>query len=239
MKVQPLHIDSIKRYASVLEASPLFNNLTFEQLQIFLSSSRCILKEYKKNAFIAISREPMEGIGIFLEGHALLTRENTLGQRTIMTDLQPSSMFGEVLLFTERPLWPATIQATKPSKVLFVPLESFTNPFPECQVCQVQMLSNLMKDMSEKALLLTRKVHYLTLKGMRDKIFAYFIDMHLQQKKNPITLPHNRQEMADVLNVSRTALSRELSRLQDEGIIAFKGKTVHLLNLDAIEEYAF
>ena len=61
----------------------------------------------------------MEGIGILLKGHAHLTRENVLGQRTIMTDLTPSAMFGEAILFTDMPNWPATIQTTLDSTVLF------------------------------------------------------------------------------------------------------------------------
>lgn len=63
--------------------------------------------------------------------------------------------------------------------------------------------------------------------------------MYKRQHNLTLHLPHNRQEMADVLNVSRTSLSRELSRLQDEGIIRFKGKTIEILDLEALEEYAF
>ena len=70
--------------------------------------------------------------------------------------------------------------------------------------------------LSEKALALTRKVHYLSLKGMRERILPTLTIYTTYQKQNPIRLPHNRQEMADVLNVSRTSLSRELGRLQDE-----------------------
>lgn len=74
---------------------------------------------------------------------------------------------------------------------------------------------------------------------MRERIFAYFDDLYRRQKQNPIILPHNRQEMADVLNVSRTSLSRELGRLQDESIITLEGKKVTLLDLQAISEYSF
>ena len=165
----------------------------------------------------------MEGIGILLKGHAHLTRENVLGQRTIMTDLTPSAMFGEAILFTDMPNWPATIQTTLDSTVLFLPKSAFTTSFNNCDACQVQILTNLLHDMSEKALALTRKVHYLSLKGMRERILPT-LTIYILTKTNPIRLPHNRQEMADVLNVSRTSLSRELGRLQDEKIIEFEGK---------------
>lgn len=231
--------DLLLSYLPQLVCCPLFDGIQEDLLLEFLLHSKVIVESYPKNAFVAIAGDPMPGIGVMLEGHAHLTRENMLGQRSIMTELIPSSMFGEALLFTSHPLWPATIETTKPSTFLFIPLPTFTVAFPNCQACQIQLLTNLMRDMSEKAILLTKKVHYLTLKGMREKVYAYFIDMYNRQKTNPITLPHNRQEMADVLNVSRTALSRELGRLKEEEIIDFKGRKIYLKDLQTIKDYAF
>ena len=181
----------------------------------------------------------MDGIGVILEGSALLTRENIMGQRVIMANLEQSDIFGEALLFSKQPLWPATIKATKATKIMFIPLETFIETLPECHQCQTTILSNLLEDLSEKAILLTRKVHYLTLKGMREKIFAYLTDIYKRQQSKTIQLPHNREQMAEVLNVSRTALSRELGRLRDEGIIDITGRTVKLLNIEEIEEFGF
>lgn len=229
----------INEYLSTLLHCPLFKNLSEEQLRHFLSEPDLYTTTCKKNSFIAIAGEPMEGIGILLEGRAHLTRENVLGQRTIMTEVTPSAMFGEAILFTDMPNWPATIETTKDSKVLFVPLSAFSSTFNHGGAYQIQILTNLLHDMSEKALALTRKVHYLSLKGMRERIFAYFNDLYQRQKQNPIKVPHSRQEMADVLNVSRTSLSRELGRLQDEQIISMDGKKVKILDIEAIQEYAF
>ena len=64
-------------------------------------------------------------------------------------------------------------------------------------------------------------------------------DIYKRQHSKTIQLPHNREQMAEVLNVSRTALSRELGRLRDEGIIDITGRTVKLLNIEEIEEFGF
>ena len=232
-------ISLLESHYEAIAACPLFRGLQRDELLSYLQSVPILLKNYQKHGFIAISGDPMEGIGIVVEGSALLTRENVPGQRVIMTELTQSSMFGEALLFTARPLWPATIKTTKPTTVLFIPLDSFIQTLPNCQYCQTKMLTNLLHDLSEKALTLTKKVHYLTLKGMREKIFAYLTDLYTMQQSTTLELPHSRQEMADALNVCRTALSRELGRLRDEHIIAIHGKTVHLQELDTILEYRF
>ena len=227
------------RYTELLLQSPLFRGLTGEQLAAFLDATHPSLRNYSKNSFIAISGEPMEGIGVLIDGQARLTRENVAGQRSIVTDLTAPQMFGEVLLFTDNPLWPATVESVTATKVIFLPPSAFTDLVPGCEPYQTQLLINLLHDLSEKAFALTRKVHYLTLKGMREKIFAYVIDIHKRQKQNPITIPHNRQEMADVLNVSRTALSRELGRLADERILYAAGRSVTIYDFDAIRDYEF
>lgn len=236
---QVLSDDIIKQYLPILTACPLFNTLGIPELTSYLHNAKVIINNYKKNDFIAISGDPMEGIGVILEGSAILTRENVLGQRVIMANLEASSIFGEALLFSKHPLWPATIKALKPTKIMFIPLETFIETLPDCHQCQTKILSNLLEDLSEKAILLTKKVHYLTLKGMREKIYAYLTDIYTMQHTEKLLLPHNREQMAEALNVSRTALSRELGRLRDEGIIEISGRQVTLLDPQEIIEFGF
>ena len=153
----------ISDYASILLASPLFHDFTEENLRNFFSHAELLVRDYKKNDFVALSGTPMESLGIILEGALLITRENVMGQRVIMTEFYPSQMFGEALIFSHQPLWPATIKTTKASKVLFIPIHAFLEALPKCQVCQTTLLANLLRDLSDKTLILTRKVHYLTL----------------------------------------------------------------------------
>ena len=85
---------TLETYMNTIQQSPLCAHIAPENLSLFLSQANVKVQSFKKNSFIAIAGDPMEGIGILLEGRALLTRENMLGQRTIVTELQPSSMFG-------------------------------------------------------------------------------------------------------------------------------------------------
>ncbi len=223
-------------YIKALSASPLFRNVSTKEIEQFLKNAPFFVRKYKKHDFVAISDDPMEGIGLMLSGQAHLIRENMLGQRAIVTDLQTSDIFGEALLFTDNPHWPASVQTTSSAEVMFIPFKAFSEPLKGTESIQSKLLVNLLHDLSVKALSLTRKVHYLTLKGMRDKLFAYFHELYRHQHSMTLTLPHNRQEMADVLNVSRPSMSRELGRLQDEKIIQLDGKTVTILNPIAIEK---
>ena len=85
--------------------------------------------------------------------------------------------------------------------------------------------------LSAKALFLNQRVEYLAIKGMREKISTYLLEQYKINNKNTFTLPLKRTEWADFLNVSRTALSRELGRMRDEGIIEFYRTSVKINNL--------
>ena len=218
----------------ILGTSALFQNIEKSAIEAFVNASTLYRKEYKKGQFITFSGEPMEGLGVLLEGDALLTRENALGERSIMTDLTAGHIFGEALLFTTHPLWPATVQAKTKATVLFIPLATFTTPMHGLEACQNQLLINLLQNLSEKAIVLYRKVHYLTLKSMRHKLFAYFQDLYKNQRSSPLQLPHKRQELADLLNVSRPSMSRELGRLVKENILLVTPRTIEILNYEAV-----
>ena len=100
-------------------------------------------------------------------------------------------------------------------------------------------MANLLRDLSDKTLILTRKVHYLTLKGMRQRIFAYLSDIYRQQGTTSIKLPNTREQIAEIINVSRTAMSREMSRMEKEGLIEVSGKTIILKDIDAMTDFDF
>ena len=106
---QILSNDIINQYMPTLVKCPLFNTLGEPELRSYLNNAKVIIHSYQKNDFIALAGDPMEGIGVILEGSALLTRENVMGQRVIMANLEQSDIFGEALLFSKQPLWPATM----------------------------------------------------------------------------------------------------------------------------------
>ncbi len=100
------------------------------------------------------------------------------------------------------------------------------------------LISNMLKIVSEKALMLNQKVNYLTIKSLRGRISAFLLDHYKKARQTTLTLPLNRNEMADYLNVSRPALSREMGRMKDEGLIDFYLSTFRILDLDALKRYA-
>ena len=96
------------------------------------------------------------------------------------------------------------------------------------------LVENFLKLLSQKALMLNRKVEYLSIKGIRAKVSTYLYDQYLLQGSRDIQLSLNRTELADFLNVSRPSMSRELGKMREEGIIDFHLNRFHIKNEQAL-----
>ena len=96
-----------------------------------------------------------------------------------------------------------------------------------CQFHQ-RLISNLLKIIATKNMILTRKMSYITHKTIRGRLLAFLEDQAERAKSNIFEIPFNRNELADYLCVDRSAMSRELGRMKKEGLLDFDRKTFRL-----------
>ena len=218
-----------------LADSQLFKGIEKDNLLALLKCLKPQLRKYKKNDFIAIAGDRFPGLGIMLEGEASIIKENVAGKSTIIDIIETQDMFGEVLAFSGIDAWNVTIEALEPCKVIFISSERIIS---ECQnVCpwHNRIIFNMLNILSEKALILNKKVDYLTMVSLREKICTYLLEQYHKTGSPIFMLSMNRKELAEFLNVSRPSLSREMSRLRDEGIIDFHMSTIKIVSLDKLK----
>lgn len=218
-----------KKIDKGLSESPLFKDITNNDLSSLLYCLKPKIHMYKRNGYIAIAGDRFDSIGIILQGEATVNKENAAGNRTILTILKPGDMFGEILVFSDQSFWPATIQAHQTCKVLFLSRDKIIGRCKNVCPWHNMLIKNMLRIISEKALLLNRKVEYLTIIGIREKIITFLLEQYKKSGSTIFTLPMNRKELAEFLNVSRPSLSREMCRLRDEGIIDFHMATVKII----------
>ncbi|MFO7160047.1 MAG: helix-turn-helix domain-containing protein, partial [[Clostridium] cellulosi] len=97
-----------------------------------------------------------------------------------------------------------------------------------------RLIQNMLKVLAQKNLFMNNKITYLTLKGMRQKIASYLLSQIEKTGKDRFEIPYSRTELADFLNVDRSAMSRELSRMKKEGLIDFNRNTFSVLDKQAL-----
>ena len=225
-----------EKHMQILSGALLFRGIEKSDLNSMLQCLRPKVRSYKKDEFVTIAGDIFEGIGLILTGEATVSKENASGDRVMLSLLAPGDMFGEIVAFSGQSSWPATVQAQAACEVLFLPREKIVG---ECEkVCpwHKTLIQNMLKIVSERALMLNKKVDYLTIKSMRGKICAFILEQYKKTGNTIFTLDMNRNELADFLNVSRPSMSREMCKMRDEGVIDFHLSSIRILNLKALKE---
>lgn len=223
-------------YLAALSKTPLFTGIGREELASFLICLNPSTQEYVKNEIIASEGSPFRGIGCVVAGEVAIQKENAAGERVILSVLKPGNLFGEMAAWSQKPRWPATVQALSDCAVMFIPPEKIASPCTRACRWHSAIIQNMLNILSEKALSLNRKVDYLAMKSMRGKLAAFFIEQQKQEGAALFRMPLNRNELADYLGVSRPSMSREMGRMRDEGIIDFHLATVKIKNMKALKQ---
>ena len=82
-----------------------------------------------------------------------------------------------------------------------------------------KLIRNLMHDLAQKALMFHRKIDVISRRTTREKLLSYLNYEARRQGSGSFDIPFDRQGLADYLEVDRSGLSLEISKLRKEGIL--------------------
>ncbi|MDD2497010.1 MAG: Crp/Fnr family transcriptional regulator [Desulfitobacteriaceae bacterium] len=224
-----------KKWKEIFSLCPLFQGINADELNIMFGCFKPRTARFRKNDCIAIAGERFNGIGVLLSGEVAVTKENAAGNRMILTVLSSGEIFGEMAAFSKFKVWPATIIAQKESIVLFLSSESIVGECEKRCAWHKRLVLNMLRILSDKALTLNKKLEYLSIKSMRGKISAFLLEQFKKTGQEVFIMPLKRSELADFLNVTRPALSREFCRMRDDGIIEFYRSSVKIKDIEELQ----
>lgn len=227
----------VEQYISVIEKSKLFYGIKQDEIILLLQCLAPQIRGYSKNEFIINSGEAIDAFGLVLEGEAMVLKESADGNRVVMTVVKQGDLFGEMFVFSSRKKWPVTVRVQNSCKILFLKNSDLIARCGNNCSWHVTMLQNFMRVISDKSLMLNKKVEYLSIKSLRGKISTYLFEQYENSKGNTLILPLKRNELADFLNVSRPSMSREMCAMRDEGIIEFHLSTFKIKDLEALKSF--
>lgn len=209
----------MKEYISILKQCPLFVGITDTDLAAMLSCLGAKPATYTKGEFLFAEGDPAKYIGIILSGTAQISRDDYYGNRSVMAHLQPSDLFGETFAFAGVNELPINVTAITDTKVLFIDSARIISPCSQACGFHSKLIFNLLKVLAQKNLGFHQKIQITSKRTTREKLLAY---LNLQAKlhqSSSFDIPFDRQALADYLEVDRSGLSAEISKLRKEGII--------------------
>lgn len=218
----------MKKYSDILKKVALFQDVDDTSLIKMLGCLGATVEVYDKKYTVFAEGKAAKHIGILLSGSAHIEKTDFYGNRSIVSKIEKGDMFGEAFACAQA-VSSVSVIADEESEIMLLNCSHLLHTCKNACAFHHQLIFKLMKELAKKNILFHQKVEVTSKRSTREKLLAY---LDLQSKKEgslKFTIPFNRQELADYLEVERSGLSTEISKLQKEGIILAKKNTFELL----------
>ena len=209
--------------------SPLFAGMSLDDRVSALTCTGYRVKTYIKDQVVVFEEEDVKHIGIVLEGYVDMIKEDHWGNKTLLLRLGKADMFGETFACGEDSLSVVTFVAPYGARVLLIPFCRVMHNCANACAFHQKLIENMVKVIAGKNRDLMRKVEVVSKRTIREKLLAYLSLQAQTQKSVYFDIPLGRAELADYLCVDRSALTRELAKMKDEGILDFDRNSFRLL----------
>lgn len=211
----------MKEYIYDLSKTNLFYDIEPSTINSLIRciGARCV--GYKKGEVIVREGSRVYDFGIILSGSGRAIKEDAEGKLIIITMLKKGSEIGAILAASLDHKSPVSVQMLEDSTVLVIP---FNRIITRCKKACPQhdlLLRNYINIVAEKGLVLHERIDCLLKTTVRKKILTYLIRISREKENQTFDIPFDRNGMAEYLNIERSALSRELSKMKKEGLIDF------------------
>lgn len=211
----------MKTFIPVLKTCPLFKGIDENDLSALLKCLSSTEKSYDKNEFVFMAGDAASSVGIVLSGSVTVLHEDFWGNRSILTRLEPGELFAEAFSCAESDSLPVSVITDDKSVVLLVDCKRIITTCSSVCNFHTILIKNMLNILAHKNTMLTRKIEHLTKHNTREKLLSYLSSQAQLAGKNSFDIPFNRQELADYLSVDRSAMSTELGKMRDEGLLSF------------------
>lgn len=221
----------MEKYVSVLCKSRLFTGVSEKDLLIMLKCLEAQDYHYKKGEYVFCQGELLNHITVLVSGELHIQKDDYWGNRSILNRVGIGEMFGEAYLAQDEGVILNDVVAAQDSVVVFFDVKRIITTCSSACNFHTQVVQNLFFSISEKNRNLVQKLGHISKRTTREKLISYLSEEAKRQKNGNIVIPFNRQQLADFLSVDRSAMSNELCKMRDEGLLKFdKNKFVLLQN---------
>jgi len=206
----------------------LFDGIEDEQLIDAIKLLNGRIKKVAKDDYVVQLGGTMQYAGLLLKGKIESSFQNENFDQITMHTFTGGYLFGEGLVINHAKNSPVQVRAVEDSVVLFIDLEMIYAAADNSPIRNI-LAGNLIKSLAKKNLILNQKVRILSQKSLRDRIFIYLRTLP-KDKDGYVRIPFTQTALAEYLGVNRSALSRELGRMQNEGLLVIDGKRIKIID---------
>ena len=192
---------------------------------ISLKCSPCLsarLCTYKKGEYVLRQGEHLSDIIVLVDGNLHIQKDDYWGNRSILGQISVGEMFGEAYVTPESGAVLNDVVALEDSVVVYFDVKKIITTCSSACRFHATVVQNMFFAISEKNRKLVQKLGHMSKRSTREKLISYLSEEAKRKKSSSFTIPFNRQQLADFLSVDRSAMSNELCKMRDEGLLEFQ-----------------
>lgn len=204
-----------------LSNTQLFYGLKEDEITSLLGCLNAEKRSYKKGEVILSEGSTTENSGIVLSGMVMISCCDIWGNNSILGNAAPGSIFAEVYACIPGQPLLVTVSAAEDTSILFMNVGRILTTCSNACPFHARLARNLLTVCAHKNLQLSQRIQHTSSKSVRGRLMSYFSECAKHFGSNSFLVPYNRQQLADYLNVDRSAMCNELSKMQKDGMIEY------------------
>ncbi len=183
--------------------------------------------KYKKEQVIFGEGSIVTEIGLALSGSVRIEHTDVWGNKSILGIVEAGGVFAEAYACIPSEPMVVDAVANEDCECLFISVPRLFTPCPVCEG-QNRLIQNLVMISARKNMELSKRSLHTSPKTIRGRLLSYFSQQISAQGSNKITIPFDRQQLADYLNLDRSALSKELGKMRRDGLLEYHKNTFEI-----------
>ena len=211
----------------LIEKMPLFSGMDAQQARRVLEALSPRIRTYARGETICRAGETVSALSVVLAGRATIELCDAWGNRSIIERLEPGEVFAEAYACLPGEPLMVSVTADAPTRVMFLDVSRMLSMGLEPE--QTMLTTNLMRIMARKNVTLSQRMMNISARTIRARLLSYLSQQAIRAGKKRFSIPFNRQELADYLGVERSALSAQMSKMKEEGLIDYRKNEFEVL----------
>ena len=204
----------------LLQKTMLFHGMIETEITDALLVLEANEKCYEKGTTLLIAGTITERLGLVLEGSVTIESNDAWGNRTIISHVGLGQVFAETYALLDDEPMLVDVTASEDCRILFLRSGRIQSLKNSLEPWALKFITNLLTISMHKNMVLSGRSFHTAPKSIRGRVMAYLNSVSLQKHSREFDIPFDRQQLADYLNLERSALSKELGKMKGDGLIS-------------------
>ncbi len=214
-----------------ISKTPVFKGFKTSEIIQLLNTTHYQIRSYEAESVIAFSGEICDSLYLLLKGSIRGEMCNYNEKNIVVSEIHAPDTFAEAFLFADKNKLLINIIANTDTKILVIYKEDFLRLLNR----NMKILDNYLNIISNRFVIVTEKIHFLMIKTIKGKLANYILNLGKENMgKTSFKLGKTHKELATLFGITRPALTRNLLKLKNDGLLEIKNKEIKIIEKEKL-----